>query len=61
MFPLMLVGEATGTLQGIVTSNMLSGVLTEIVELLPVVIPALLGFIAIRKGISFVLGNMRKA
>jgi len=61
MFPLMLVGEATGTLQSIVTSNMLSGVLTEIVELLPVVIPALLGFIAIRKGISFVLGNMRKA
>ena len=61
MFPLMLVGEATGTLQGIVTSNMLSGVLTEIVELLPVVIPALLGFIAIRKGIGFVLGNMRKA
>lgn len=56
-----LVAEATGTLQGIVTSNMLSGVLTEIVELLPVVIPALLGFIAIRKGISFVLGNMRKA
>lgn len=58
---LALFGEATGTLQSIVTSNMLSGVLTEIVELLPVVIPALLGFIAIRKGISFVLGNMRKA
>ena len=56
-----LLGEATGTLQSIVTANMLSGVLTEIVELLPVVIPALLGFIAIRKGISFVLGNMRKA
>lgn len=55
------LADATGTLQGIVTANMLSGVLTEIVELLPVVIPALLGFIAIRKGISFVLGNMRKA
>lgn len=53
--------EATGTLAGVVTSNMLSGVLTEIVEILPVVIPALLGFIAIRKGIAFVIGSMRKA
>lgn len=55
------MGEVTNSLSSVVTSNMLSGVLTEIIGLLPVVIPALLGFIAIRKGISFVIGNMRKA
>lgn len=57
----MDAGTVSTTLSSVVTSNMLSGVLQEIVGLLPVVIPALLGFIAIRKGISFVIGNMRKA
>ena len=40
---------------------MLSGVLNEIVGLLPVVVPAMIGFIALRKGISFVLGMLRAA
>ena len=52
---------ATTILSPIVTSNLLSGVLDEIVGVLPVVIPALIGFIAIRKGISFVIGSMRRA
>ena len=38
----------------IVTADMLKGVLNEITGLLPVVIPTMIGFIAIRKGISFV-------
>lgn len=51
---------ATG-LAAVVTSSMLSGVLDEIVGLLPVVIPVMIGFIALRKGIAFVIGSMRSA
>lgn len=40
-------------LKTIVTAEMLEGVLTEITGLLPVVIPVMIGFIAVRKGISF--------
>ena len=32
----------------------LTGVLSEITGLLPVVLPVIIGFIAIRKGISFI-------
>ena len=37
----------------IVTAEMLSGVLDEITGMLPVVIPVMIGFIAVRKGIAF--------
>ena len=40
-------------LKTIVTAEMLSGVLDEIAGLLPIVIPVMIGFIAIRKGIAF--------
>ena len=43
----------TGTLAKVVTADMLSCVFTEITGLLPVVVPVMVGFIAIRKGISF--------
>lgn len=52
---------ATTVLSTIVTSSMLSGVLDEIVGLLPTVIPVMIGFIALRKGISFVLGMLKAA
>ena len=55
------VAAAATVLSGIVTSSMLSGVLNEIVGLLPVVVPTMIGFIALRKGISFVLGMLRAA
>ena len=45
----------------IVTSAMLQGVLNEITSLLPVIIPDLISFIAIRKGISFLIGTLRGA
>ena len=45
----------------IVTTAMLSGVLDQITGVLPVVIPTMISFIAIRKGISFVLGMLRSA
>lgn len=40
-------------LSKIVTAEMLQGVLSEITGLLPIVIPVMIGFIAIRKGIAF--------
>lgn len=55
------VEGATTTLASVVTSDMVSGVLGEVVALLPVIIPAMIGFIAIRKGVSFVLGMLRSA
>ena len=41
-------------LSTVVTNQMLSGVLNEVVGLLPVCIPVMITFIALRKGISFV-------
>jgi hypothetical protein len=48
-------------LSGIVTSEMLTGVLGEVTGLLPVVIPVMIGFIALRKGISFLQGILHSA
>ena len=49
------------TLSTIVTADMLGGVLDEIVGLLPVVLPVMIGFVALRKGISFVLNMLHSA
>ena len=46
--------EATGVLAGVITNAMLSGVLDEVVSLLPICVPVLITFIGLRKGISFV-------
>lgn len=48
-------------LKTIVTAEMLSGVLDEITGLLPIVIPVMIGFIAIRKGISFLQSILHAA
>ena len=45
----------------IVTAEMLSGVLEEITGLLPIVIPVMITFIAIRKGIAFVQSILHSA
>lgn len=39
----------------------LTGVLDEVIGLLPVVIPVMIGFIALRKGISFLQGILHSA
>lgn len=49
------------TLSTIVTADMLGGVLDEIVGLLPVVLPVMIGFVALRKGISFVMNMLHSA
>ena len=51
----------TAGLSSIVTADMLGGVLDEIVGLLPVVIPVMIGFIGLRKGISFLQGVLHSA
>lgn len=48
-------------LASVVTTDMLSGVLDEIIALLPVVIPVMIGFIGLRKGISFLQGVLHSA
>lgn len=53
--------EAITGLSSVVTAEMLGGVLDEIVALLPVCIPVMISFIALRKGISFVSGILHSA
>lgn len=48
-------------LKEIVTADMLAGVMDEMVGLLPVIIPVTIGYIAIRKGLSFLFSSLRKA
>ena len=48
-------------LSTIVTADMLRGVLNEITGLLPIVIPVMISFIAIRKGIAFVQSILHSA
>lgn len=39
----------------------LSGILDEIIALIPTVLPVLIGFVAFRKGFGFLLGVLRGA
>ena len=59
--PVMFLTTTASGLSGIVTAEMLGGVLDEIVNLLPVVIPVMIGFIGLRKGISFLQGVLHSA
>lgn len=63
MIPQILMeGEAAATtLSTVVTGELLGGVFDEIVALLPVCIPVMVGFIAIRKGIAFVKSILHSA
>lgn len=55
------VVEVGTVLSGVVTGDMIGGVLDEVVGLLPIVIPVLIGFIGLRKGISFVSSILHSA
>ena len=55
------VVEVTTGLSDVVTSGMLEGVLDEIIGLLPIVIPVLIGFIGLRKGVAFVQSILHSA
>lgn len=52
---------ASGVLASAVTSTMLQGVLNELLSLLPIILPVMIGFIGIRKGISFLISTLQSA
>lgn len=56
-----LLAEGTGVLSKVVTGEMMSGALDEVIALLPVAIPVMIGFIGIRKGISFIKSVLASA
>ena len=57
----MVFAASTSGLSSVVTADLLSGVLDEVIALLPVCIPVMVGFIALRKGISFVQSILHSA
>lgn len=57
----MALASATTTLSGVITAEMLNGVFSEILALLPVVIPVMVSFLALRKGIAFVRSILQSA
>ena len=52
---------ATTVLSTVITSEMLGGVLNEILGILPVCIPVMISFIALRKGIAFIQSILHSA
>lgn len=51
----------TTMLSSVITSSMLQGVLDEIIGVLPVCIPVMITFIALRKGIAFIQSILHSA
>lgn len=52
---------AAGVLAGALKDVTLSGITSEIVGVLPIVIPVAVTVLALRKGISFLMGTLRGA
>lgn len=57
----METAASTSVLSTVVTSKMLQGVLDEVVGILPVCIPVMITFIALRKGIAFIQSILHSA
>ena len=56
--------DATTTavmLGDIVTAEMCQGVLNQVIDLLPVLLPVMITFLGLRKGISFVMSMLHSA
>lgn len=51
----------TTDLSTIVTANAINGVFDQVYGILPVLLPAIIGFIALRKGWSFLKGEIYSA
>lgn len=51
----------SSVLAGVVTEEMMNGVFDEVVGVLPIAMPVMVQFIALRKGISFVSGILHSA
>lgn len=55
------VTSGTSVLSQVVTAEMMGGALDEVIALLPVAIPVMIGFIGVRKGISFLRSVLASA
>ena len=58
MTPMVLAASQLST---VVTADLMSGVLDEVIALLPVCIPVMIGFIGLRKGIGFIQSVLHSA
>lgn len=58
--PNMLLDTAT-QLSAIVTADMVNGVFDEIIGLLPILVPCIVGFAGIRKGLGFLKSTIKGA
>ena len=60
---ILLTSSATTIVANAVTNaNIdLTSVVNEVVALLPVVLPTIVVFLSVRKGISFLIGSLRRA
>lgn len=61
MHYLTAVATSTGQLANVVTADMMGGVLDEVIALLPVCVPVMIGFIGLRKGIGFIQSVLHSA
>lgn len=54
---------ASSVIANVISTNNidLTGVLNEVLALLPVTIPVIISFLALRKGLSFLIGSLRRA
>ena len=54
---------ASQVIANVITTNSidLTGVLNEVLGLLPQVIPVIIGFLALRKGLAFLINCLRRA
>ena len=57
----LITSSAANTVATAINGVDLSVMLQEVVSLLPAVLPTLVGFMAVRKGISFLYGSLRRA
>ena len=57
----LITSSAANTVATAINGVDLSVMLQEVISLLPAVLPTLVGFMAVRKGISFLIGSLRRA
>lgn len=57
----MFMAATATDLSTVITADMLQGVLDQILGLIPVVIPVMITFLGIRKGVSFVMSMLHSA
>lgn len=59
MDPVSTATTVVPSIANSVTSEMMNGILSQITDLLPVVLPVIVGALAFRKGLSFLMSTIR--